>query len=166
MKINIIRGILIILLAGTFYMIFGFSSQNSEESTGVSMSVSEAIINLTNKGENADIKYQLAKNIEPIIRKLAHFSVYTLVGFLIMSLVSTYNLALKKRIIITIVSGFIYACSDEIHQLFVNGRSGEIRDVLIDTSGVLLGTLISIGIVKLIKKHTDKKQKQEKTNEN
>lgn len=166
MKINIIRGILIILLAGTFYMIFGFSSQNSEESTGVSMSVSEAIINITNKNENADIKYQLAKNIEPIIRKLAHFSVYTLVGFLIMSLVSTYNLTLKKRIIITIVSGFIYACSDEIHQLFVNGRSGEIRDVLIDTSGVLLGTLISIGIVKLIKKHIDKKQKQEKTNEN
>ena len=147
-------------------MIFGFSSQNSEESTGVSMSVSEAIINITNKNENADIKYQLAKNIEPIIRKLAHFSVYTLVGFLIMSLVSTYNLTLKKRIIITIVSGFIYACSDEIHQLFVNGRSGEIRDVLIDTSGVLLGTLISIGIVKLIKKHIDKKQKQEKTNEN
>lgn len=166
MKINIIRGILIILLAGTFYMIFGFSSQNSEESTGVSMRVSETIINFTRKSESADIKYKLAKSIEPIIRKLAHFSVYTLVGFLIMSLVSTYKLALKKRIIISMVSGFLYACSDEIHQLFVSGRSGEIRDILIDTSGVLLGTLISLGIISLLKKHKDKKQENEKTNEN
>ena len=153
MRLNIIRGILIVLLMGTFYIIFSFSSQDSTESTGISMRVSETIINITRKGESQEVKYQLAKNIEPIIRKLAHFSIYTLVGFLLMSLVSTYNLTLKKRILISLIAGFLYACSDEIHQLFVSGRSGEIRDVLIDTSGVLVGSLICLGIVTLWRKY-------------
>ena len=38
--------------------------------------------------------------------------------------------------------GFLYASTDEFHQTFVPGRSGEIRDILIDTFGVLLGALI------------------------
>lgn len=170
MNINIIRGILIILLAGTFYLIFGFSSQDSTESTGVSMRVSEGIVNITRGKESAETKYQLAKSIEPIIRKLAHFSIYTVVGFLVMSLLSTYDLELKIRSRVSLLIGFLYACSDEIHQLFVNGRSGEIRDVLIDTLGVTLGILISHKIVKTIKKHKSKKEEKEniklKTNEN
>ncbi|MBQ3466792.1 MAG: VanZ family protein, partial [Oscillospiraceae bacterium] len=34
---------------------------------------------------------------------------------------------------------FLYACSDEFHQLFVPGRAGMFSDVLIDTVGVLFG---------------------------
>ena len=37
----------------------------------------------------------------------------------------------------------IYACSDEIHQLFIFGRSCELRDVLIDFIGSLLGVMIA-----------------------
>jgi len=158
-KINVIRGILIVLLLGTFWLIFGFSSQEAEESTGISMKVSEDIINVTRSNESPKVKFELAKSIEPIIRKLAHFSIYTLVGLLLMALVSTYKLTLRKRIIISLIIGFLYACSDEIHQLFVSGRSGEIRDVLIDTSGVLVGILICMGILKLWNKHKNKKLK-------
>ena len=43
------------------------------------------------------------------------------------------------RILPVLAAGFLYAVSDEIHQIFVPGRSGEPRDVLIDTSGVLIG---------------------------
>ena len=38
--------------------------------------------------------------------------------------------------------GSFYAASDELHQLFVPGRSGEIKDVLLDSLGVLLGVLL------------------------
>ena len=43
MKLNIIRTILIILLLGTFYIIFGFSSQNRAQSAGISRKITNII---------------------------------------------------------------------------------------------------------------------------
>ncbi len=159
MKINILRGILIILLFGTFFLIFGFSNQNATESSGISEKVSESIVNIFNSNESNETKMQLISNIEPIIRKIAHFSIYTVVGILLMALASTYNFDLKSRIYGCLLIGFIYACSDEIHQLFVDGRSGEFRDVLIDTCGVLTGICICLGILKLFYKIIKKSDK-------
>ena len=152
MKLNIIRGILILMLAGTFYIIFGFSSQNAEESSGISKKVSESIVEITNKDKPIQEKNKIVKFLEPRIRKLAHFSIYTVVGFLLMSLCFTYKISINKKIIISLFLGFIYACSDELHQTFVAGRSGEARDVLIDSSGVFVGILISISCYKLYKR--------------
>ena len=153
MKINIIRGILIILLLGTFYIIFGFSSQNSTKSSSISGKISKDIVNITRKKETEQEKKRIAKLIEPGIRKLAHFSIYTVVGFLLMSLCFTYKTNINKKIIISLIIGVIYACSDELHQTFVAGRSGEARDVLIDTSGVFIGICISYSFYKIYKKY-------------
>ena len=122
MKINIIRGVLIVLLLGTFWLIFGFSSQDADKSKSVSMKVSEGIVNVIKGNESKENKIKLAESIEHTIRKLAHFSIYTVVGFLLMALTSTYKLSTKKNIIISLIIGFVYACSDEIHQLFVNRK--------------------------------------------
>lgn len=157
MKLNIIRTILIILLFGTFYIIFGFSSQNAEESSSVSRKVSEAIVNTINKDKTQVEKNELVKNLVPVIRKLAHFSIYMVVGCLLMGLCCTYNLTFKQKIIICLSIGFVYACSDEIHQLFVQGRSGEIRDVLIDTSGCFIGMIIVYKIWSIINNKKNKK---------
>jgi len=46
----------------------------------------------------------------------------------------------------TLILGFLYAVSDEIHQYFVPGRAMQARDVLIDTAGVLLGFCIVHGL--------------------
>lgn len=140
------------MLAGTFYIIFGFSSQNAEESSGISKKVSESIVEITNKDKPIQEKNKIVKFLEPRIRKLAHFSIYTVVGFLLMSLCFTYKISINKKIIISLILGFIYACSDELHQTFVAGRSGEARDVLIDTSGVFIGILISICCYKCYKR--------------
>ena len=37
---------------------------------------------------------------------------------------------------------FLYACTDELHQLFIAGRSAEIKDVLIDSFGSLTSILL------------------------
>ena len=50
----------------------------------------------------------------------------------------------------------IYAISDEIHQLFVPGRSGQVRDVLIDSAGSLLGIIIVMAFEKLLIKFNKK----------
>ena len=66
---------------GTFCIIFGFSSQNSEKSNGISRRVTEFITSpikcIQEKTEQE--KEQILSKIERIVRKIAHFSIYTVV---------------------------------------------------------------------------------------
>lgn len=150
-KINLIRGILIVLLILTFTVIFNFSSQNREESTGTSSKVTEFLtkhIKLIQKLE-PEQREEILEKIEKVVRKLAHFSIYTVVGILMMSLMSTYNIKTMNKIWISLLVGLIYATSDEIHQYFVPGRSAMVTDVLIDTLGVTFGIILVIIAKKL-----------------
>lgn len=75
-----------------------------------------------------------------IIRKAGHFTEYFVLGML---LVKTFECYLRSKAgVISIIAGFLYACSDEIHQYFVPGRSPAIMDVMIDTAGVLVGIIL------------------------
>lgn len=47
-----------------------------------------------------------------------------------------------KYVFIALLLAFLYACSDEYHQTFVVGRTGQFKDVLIDFSGAFIGVLI------------------------
>lgn len=160
MKKNILRIILILLLLGTFYIIFGFSSQDGEKSGSISRRITEKIATFIPQiqKENEIEKENIMNTMERIIRKMAHFSIYTAVGLLLMALVSTYNIKEKNRLIITLTTGIIYASSDEIHQSFVPGRSPMITDIVIDTMGVILGILLIILGKKIIKKYRKNKQ--------
>ncbi len=82
-----------------------------------------------------------------IVRKTAHFTEYTILGILLCTEFSTYLYGLFKRLTIPAMTGLSVAFIDETIQLFVEGRSGEIRDMWIDFGGVLLGTLITLAIV-------------------
>ena len=61
------------------------------------------------------------------------------------------NLAL----FIVLLSAFCYSLTDEFHQLFVNGRTGQFSDCLIDTSGAILGILL-FKIILIIKNKLSK----------
>ncbi len=153
-KINILRAILIILLIMLFMTIFNFSSQDGEESGSLSREVTNRV--------TKDIKsiQELEKNkkekvlgeIEHVIRKIAHFSIYTLVGILMMSLMSTYDLKQIKRVGISFGVGVLYAISDEIHQSFTPDRTPLVSDVCIDSCGVIVGIIIVIILLKLVQK--------------
>lgn len=160
MKKNILRIMLILLLLGTFYIIFGFSSQDGEKSGSLSRRITEEVVTHIPKiqEKNQTEKEKTMKEIEKIIRKTAHFSIYTVVGLLVMALLSTYNIKEKNRIIISLTTGIIYATSDEIHQSFVPGRTPMITDIMIDTMGVILGILLIILGKKIIKKYRKNKQ--------
>lgn len=145
-KINILRAILIILLLCTFYIIFGFSSQDGEESGSTSRKVTQTILEKSNRYNRLEEeeKEQVSLRTEKIIRKIAHFSIYTAVGLLLMGLLCTYKIKDKWKVIITIISGILYAISDEFHQSFSPGRTPKITDVYIDTLGVILGVLLTL----------------------
>ncbi|MDW8803165.1 VanZ family protein [Clostridium sp. A1-XYC3] len=76
-----------------------------------------------------------------IIRKIAHFLEYLILYLLLFNALSK-GISLKKKLILALFIVFLYACTDEFHQLFVSGRTGRIRDVIIDTFGGGAGALI------------------------
>ena len=150
-KINIVRAILIILLLSLFGTIFNFSNQDGEKSGSLSREITVTItkdIKSIQKLEKSK-KEQVLDLIEHIIRKIAHFSLYTLVGLLIMLLMITYNIKQTKRIGVSLIVGALYAISDEIHQSFVPDRTPMIGDVFIDSSGVIFGILLAVLGVKI-----------------
>ena len=160
-KINILRTILVVLLFIMFGIIFNFSNQDGEKSGNLSREVTENVtknINSIQKLEKSE-KEKVLNRIEHYIRKLAHFSLYLVVGILTMSLMYTFDLKNIKKILTSLGIGMFYATSDEIHQVFIPERNASIFDVLIDSCRVLTGILIIFVIVKIflrLKKHEKK----------
>lgn len=144
MKIKIFRTIILLLLIGTFFIIFRFSSQNGTQSKGISTKVTEVILEKSSKYNQLDNKEKkkVFNRANAVIRKIAHFSIYTLVGLLLMGIMTRTKLKDKRRILITVVIGIIYATLDEFHQSFSPGRTPKITDIYIDTLGVILGILL------------------------
>jgi len=86
------------------------------------------------------------------IRKNAHFFAYFMLGWLVMNAWRTQEVFGLRRVVWTVAICFLYAASDETHQLFIPGRSGEVRDVLIDTAGASTGVVIYLVLGWLIGK--------------
>lgn len=84
-----------------------------------------------------------------VIRKTAHFSEY-LILFLFVYNVSRFYFTTKKARLYSIIFVFLYASTDEFHQYFISGRNMAFKDVLIDTSGGVIGYLI-MKIVEIVK---------------
>lgn len=82
------------------------------------------------------------------IRECMHAFEYFVLGILVMNVLSNNNI--KNNIIIISVSlCFIYAITDEIHQVFVPNRTFEYLDIFLDLVGSLLGSYL----FKIVKKY-------------
>ena len=112
--------------------------------------VAEKIADILNVEENS--RENFIETGEVVIRKLAHFTIYTALGMATIAFLLTFNLKKNIQIISTIIWGFLYASTDELHQMFSSGRHASFLDVLLDTSGVIFGTIIVILIVYIYKK--------------
>jgi len=145
------RKIFIISTVVIMVMIFCFSMENSSESANRSGGVTEFILK-TFVRDYQDMtvseKKSLLKEAEHIIRKLAHFSIYTVLGFFTSLAVGRRKL-FSAGSLITLAFGFLYAFSDEVHQYFVPGRSCQFKDVMIDTCGVVTGIIISMALFRI-----------------
>ena len=106
------------------WMIFIFimSHTNGNDSSNQSNFIAEIILKVINIDRDT---------LTFIIRKAAHMSEYAI-----------SNVISKHTLSLSLLVTFIYACSDEFHQLFIPGRSGQFKDVLIDTSGALIMLMI------------------------
>lgn len=127
-------------------VIFTFSSKNSTVSNQTSKQLINKVITSYEKISHKNIdKEELINKLNYPIRKLAHYSIYLILGIFV------YNIFLiskiKNKETISIIVCFIYASLDEFHQLFVIGRTAQVKDILIDT----LGSITAVIILKYIK---------------
>lgn len=138
---QIISLILIIIWMITVFM---FSNQNGDESQKTSNTVTKIIVRILTFNQDITEEQELKniENLDFVIRKLAHYSIYLLGGILIWGYINTFDIALKKKIIISIIIGVAYAAFDELHQYFIANRSANIIDVSIDSIGVITGVAL------------------------
>lgn len=139
-----LRGMIkFILIVLCMLLIFSFSNDNSEESSsksdGLIVKISEIFTGRKLK-ENERNKY-IDKYVV-LVRKSAHFTIYLILGLLILSFIREFRVVDYRAVLLSVFLTFLYACSDEVHQLFVPGRSGEFLDVLLDSVGALSGCLL------------------------
>lgn len=137
------RIVLWALVISCMVLIFSFSAQSADESSDLSDGLLDDILKFLNiNPENEVIVF-----LRMFIRKVAHFSIYMLLGFLVYLLMRIgYDMKTKISLAMTPAVCAIYAVTDELHQLFVPGRSGRITDVLIDGAGAAFGMAIAWAI--------------------
>lgn len=76
--------------------------------------------------------------VDFLMKKTAHFLEYTILFLL------WFRALGNKNPYKALLFSLIYAFSDEIHQLFVPGRTGKLSDVAIDSSGMFISALLIV----------------------
>ena len=84
------------------------------------------------------------------LRKLAHFTEYLVLAILLMNAL-LFRMSWKESVKWTLLIGIAYAIFDEVHQLFIPGRSGNVIDMMIDSLGVVMGLFCVVWIIKVRK---------------
>ncbi len=141
----------LLLVLSIMIMIFCFSAQPADLSSQTSGRFTEWLIKLLVPDFSAQDpvrQEEIRSLITVLVRKTAHVAEYAMLGLSLM--LHMHELAKKKGLrkpgLTSLLIGVLYAASDEIHQIFVPGRSGEAKDVLLDSAGVLLGILLLIAV--------------------
>ena len=140
-----------VLLIAWMLVIFMFShmpAEASDEKSRLVVNILEAL-GLNTQGSLADLANH-------IVRKSAHFLEYALLYLLALNLMR-YYFTFNKALLLSLALVFLYACTDEFHQLFVPGRAGRFSDVLIDTSGGFTAMIFTIIFQSIKKALTNKK---------
>lgn len=120
-------------------VIFLLSHQQGSESANLSGNITAIII----KAASVFGFYVEEELIHSLIRSLAHFLVFFVLGALWYVNFRLRGMESKRAAIISAIIGIGYAAADELHQLLVPGRACELKDVFIDSMGVLLA--VSLG---------------------
>lgn len=124
------------LLIAWALVIFYLSSEGSDASSGRSDVIVQTVQSWGVATAGTDFMTFL-------VRKSAHIIAYFIFGGLAYNVIRHYKLPVRRALLTSGAIVLVYAASDEFHQLFVPGRSGEVRDVLIDTTAGIVGICLA-----------------------
>ncbi|WP_350342305.1 VanZ family protein [Proteinivorax tanatarense] len=130
-------------------LIFFFSAQPAKESAELSRGVTEVVTEFIEKV----VPFTILdfNTLHTFIRKGAHLFIYFVLGILVFNAFQVTGIKGWKGIWWSLGVCVLYAITDEIHQLFVPGRSGEMMDVLIDSVGATGGIAFYKGFLSLFR---------------
>lgn len=154
-----VRLILTALTLAMMVTIFLLSTEPAEKSDMTSGRISETVDRIlypdweTMPEENRESIYSVTQTV---IRKCAHFTEYAVLGCLLLLTLRSWTGEREKLRLIAWAGGTVYAMTDELHQLLVDGRSGQWQDVLLDSAGVLTGVLLAGAVLKRIPRRRNK----------
>ena len=131
-----------VLLILNLVFIWGNSMLPAE----VSQKISDCVLELLPESPDQPVQEEVESHL---IRKLAHFAEFTVLGMLLSWLAAL----LKRKWWLPILVGTVVACIDETIQMFVPGRGPGLLDVGIDSCGVLMGMLLLNTAYFLKRKH-------------
>ncbi len=156
-----VRMITTLLTIAVMVMIFFFSTEDADQSNETSGWVTDVVLSVIAPNwaqRPVSEQEQLFQTAQTVIRKCAHFSEYMLLGLTLRFCLESWLITDKRRRknLMAISGAVVYACTDEFHQLLVDGRSGQILDVVIDSGGAVLGTVLAGFILYMIEKRNSK----------
>lgn len=144
-------------------VIFSFSHKPANNSNESSLTIAGKALAIYEKIANTSIDTEkrpmLLEKINHIVRKGAHFSEYALLSFALAFHFFTCKWKKLRVLSFSIIGSSLYAMTDEYHQTFIEGRSGQISDVLLDTSGALTGALFFTLFISIINSFSQRKAK-------
>ena len=129
----------------------GFIFWNSSQTGSVSGARSTGILTWLQEGLGLPIS-------EFFLRKSAHFLEFCALGILLGGTVRCYTRAWLARLMIPLFTGLLIPVCDEFFQTFIAGRSGEVRDVLIDFAGAVTGIAVASLVTLLLDRYRRKRQ--------
>lgn len=129
-------------MIGIFYLSHQPASASNELSTGITVIVVETVEKVT-----AHSSYSL-DSLNHVLRKSTHFVAYFGLALILWLALDRS----KKRYLYAWGFATLYAVTDEFHQLFVDGRGGQAKDVAIDSLGAATAMLLLYSANKLVRK--------------
>lgn len=137
-------------------VIFYYSHQEAAESSKLSGGIIENIFSLIERIFTLELpieeRIHWLELLETIIRKAAHMTEYSILAIALSYGFYVYDKRGISLIVWAEVAAILYAATDEFHQLFIPGRSGQVTDVLIDGLGAFLGCILFYAISKKFRK--------------
>ena len=136
-------------------LIFYLSQQPAHVSNGLSKNVTDQI----NKIVEVVTPWEDAKQANRVVRKNAHFVIFFFLGIFVFTALKMSGVKGFLSILLAFFLCMAYAVADEYHQLFVDGRGGQVKDVLIDCAGAASGIMIAL-IISFIGKSRNLRSKK------
>lgn len=160
-KTRLCRVLLWLCVLGTATMIFCFSAQDGQVSGETSGRIVTEVIDIV------DVDYStrpvteqenIYSFVDRLVRKTAHFTEYTTLGFFLRLLADSYHWHWANRLCLLLCAA--YAGTDELHQLFTSKRCAMWQDVLLDSCGALAGIILAYALLTLYKRRKEGKNRE------
>lgn len=161
-------------------LIFSFSLQSAKKSSGISRGFTDKIKSTeqfqeeikNKKNDDGSYKFESEHTVkklaerhyvkfEGLIRKLAHISLFFILGLLISILIRAYGMSWLFCALMSLVFAAAVGFFDETIQLFSVGRAGSLKDVLIDISGAVIASIFFYAGGELYEKIKEKRIKMD-----